>query len=688
MESYLSMSTIVVVRYIGSSQESSNIRNLLQSICRQIVVCLGLDLMVPMDYQDVVKFFKSLLTRIPPDLSLVLLLDSVNNLQPEFRAHQLGWLPRTLPRNVKVVISCRLHEHGILTRIKTEIIQNPANCLEICEMSEEKAMMLILHWLQLEQMCVTNDQAEVIRKALQSCSLPLYIRLLFEEVRKWRSFDTVDGSSLGTDCQSYLNHFFSTLELKHGATVVKHALAYLTASKTGLSDTEMEDLLSTDEDVLSAVYTDTIPATRRCPPFVWARLSDDLDRFLVMKESDECNVYFWFHSFMTEFVQQQYLADNRFLRQIHHKIADYYMGRWYGKVMEFKDIFGKVSSADRQVISQPLTYENAWGEVKYNKRKYDQVPRHLYLANRLQELDDTVLFNYSWLYNKIKVLSLQHILTDLSLNPGTEATLLEGALRASQSILDADINNMPIELSGRLLPYYHSHPNIRKLIQQCDIVGLNQCALVPMFSYHQVPGSPLQHSLNYTEAVHDVHLLGGSNTIVAKANHCQTVREFDLATGESKRDIITSYGRLHMSKDGKHLVVVDSEIEKSIKVHCSKDGAFEGQFIPMRSVNGNGSKRYILGAIDVSTSYLAVLVTTDSTYLCIGNLETCGAMESVRLENASNLVHIASNERRSEEHTSELQSRPHISYAVFCLKKKKKKKQKHKNNIIEARSAV
>ena len=25
---------------------------------------------------------------------------------------------------------------------------------------------------------------------------------------------------------------------------------------------------------------------------------------------------------------------------------------------------------------------------------------------------------------------------------------------------------------------------------------------------------------------------------------------------------------------------------------------------------------------------------------------------------------------RSEEHTSELQSRPHISYAVFCLKKK------------------
>src|SRR3546814_6095407 len=32
--------------------------------------------------------------------------------------------------------------------------------------------------------------------------------------------------------------------------------------------------------------------------------------------------------------------------------------------------------------------------------------------------------------------------------------------------------------------------------------------------------------------------------------------------------------------------------------------------------------------------------------------------------------------KRSEEHTSELQSLMRISYAVFCLKKKKKKQQK------------
>src|SRR3546814_7332914 len=40
-------------------------------------------------------------------------------------------------------------------------------------------------------------------------------------------------------------------------------------------------------------------------------------------------------------------------------------------------------------------------------------------------------------------------------------------------------------------------------------------------------------------------------------------------------------------------------------------------------------------------------------------------------------------ERRSEEHTSELQSLMRISYAVFCLKKKKKKKNERRQHQIK-----
>src|SRR3546814_1862400 len=42
--------------------------------------------------------------------------------------------------------------------------------------------------------------------------------------------------------------------------------------------------------------------------------------------------------------------------------------------------------------------------------------------------------------------------------------------------------------------------------------------------------------------------------------------------------------------------------------------------------------------------------------------------------------------RRSEEHTSELQSLMRISYAVFCLKKKKQTKRKYETNNSRLRS--
>src|SRR3546814_10246698 len=41
--------------------------------------------------------------------------------------------------------------------------------------------------------------------------------------------------------------------------------------------------------------------------------------------------------------------------------------------------------------------------------------------------------------------------------------------------------------------------------------------------------------------------------------------------------------------------------------------------------------------------------------------------------------------RRSEEHTSELQSLMRNSYAVFCLKKKKKKRQLKTKNVMTRR---
>lgn len=47
---------------------------------------------------------------------------------------------------------------------------------------------------------------------------------------------------------------FERIEKQHGRLLVFHALAYITAAKSGLSESELEDLISLDDRVLDDVY--------------------------------------------------------------------------------------------------------------------------------------------------------------------------------------------------------------------------------------------------------------------------------------------------------------------------------------------------------------------------------------------------------------------------------------------------
>src|SRR3546814_5436284 len=69
---------------------------------------------------------------------------------------------------------------------------------------------------------------------------------------------------------------------------------------------------------------------------------------------------------------------------------------------------------------------------------------------------------------------------------------------------------------------------------------------------------------------------------------------------------------------------------------------------------------------------IGIRTTSCVESICSGNLSAAsfGSSFAERVRRRSGPL--ASDDRRSEEHTSELQSLMRISYAVFCLKKKKK----------------
>ena len=57
---------------------------------------------------------------------------------------------------------------------------------------------------------------------------------------------------------------------------LQHSLAYLTASRHGLSEVELEHLMSLDDELLNHVYRFWKLPLRRVPPLLWTRIRSEV----------------------------------------------------------------------------------------------------------------------------------------------------------------------------------------------------------------------------------------------------------------------------------------------------------------------------------------------------------------------------------------------------------------------------
>jgi len=128
-------------------------------------------------------------------------------------------------------------------------------------------------------------------------------------------------------------------------------------------------------------------------------------------------------------------------------------------------------------------------------RKFRHLPIHLAAAERTMDLNDQVLYNFSWLFHKYRACSFDELLHDFTFSQAEDAKLIERALRAARPYIGASAENLAPELTGRLLPFIGSSPAIRRLITDCDRSGVQTCALVPNFPYRQTSVGALQGTI-------------------------------------------------------------------------------------------------------------------------------------------------------------------------------------------------
>ena len=99
---------------------------------------------------------------------------------------------------------------------------------------------------------ISERQLLIVREALSTCNSPLYVKLVFDQICLWKSY-TMDNN-IAKSIEVCIEKLFERVENAHGKVLVKYALSYVTASKNGLSEAELEDLISIDETVLNDIY--------------------------------------------------------------------------------------------------------------------------------------------------------------------------------------------------------------------------------------------------------------------------------------------------------------------------------------------------------------------------------------------------------------------------------------------------
>ncbi|XP_064636230.1 uncharacterized protein LOC135493155 isoform X2 [Lineus longissimus] len=466
--------TLVLLRFIGTTQESSGIRQLLVSVMNQMFKVQSKQPPdFPADMKGLITKFTVAIHSMAIWLKIwncqaVILLDSLDQLNPDDGALQLAWLPVKLPERVKIVVSTLPDkEYECLPRLQALIPST--NFLEVPTLSDTDVNGILQLWFNKTHRTLTSEQQDILANAFHKCPLPLFLKLSFDESCRWSSYYTPDRTVLEHTIREAIISLFNQLEKKYGTLLVSKALRYMTLAgrNNGLTETELEDLLSCDDDILNDVYQYWTPPIRRLPPLLLVRLLNDIRQYLVTRGADGFRVVYWYHRQFIEAAQEQYCTvSEEDTKAAHFAIAEYFLGTWSGVPKPYIDKKGIPHEDDRILPEQPIKFT----EDLYNYRKLMLLPTHLAYSGNLNLLKTEVLCNYTWLYAKLKAKSLRHVLDDYQLAAGlyssdTDIPTIMSMLQLSQVVIQIDVTTLAGQAVGRIKEA--DSPHMKEFLSQC-----------------------------------------------------------------------------------------------------------------------------------------------------------------------------------------------------------------------------
>ncbi|XP_077984862.1 NACHT domain- and WD repeat-containing protein 1-like [Glandiceps talaboti] len=384
------------------------------------------------------------------------------------------------------------------------------------------------------------------------------------------------------------------LENNYGRVLVGRILGYFTVARYGLSENELEDILSLDDDVLNDIYMDCIPTIGRIPSLLWIRVCDELSPYLVERTIDGVLVKSWSHEQMREIAGSRYFGSQDKKRLLHSNVADYFLGVWSNGVKKpIVTISGDFGKKDRLVANQPLQFFDGLP----NYRKLHELPYHLLESDRLGTLKVKALCNYEWLAAKMTVTCFSDVIEDFTMAfkkyPDDEQLkTVSETLQLSKYALLLDTTHLSSQLIGRIT----RANGLEELLKQAH--ASITPSLVPSLPFLSPPNSQMVHCLNGHSTTITTIDMTQDGKYIATASLDETINIWSTEGGvlqtsvsvEGKRIMKLKYANVDKLLLASFADTIDIlNAETLVSQHCVNVRGLDGKAPPF-SVGGKSRK--------------------------------------------------------------------------------------------------
>jgi hypothetical protein len=304
--------TTLVCRFIGTSSRSSNIMSLLQSVCGQIAKEFGIDAKTLAregdekawyDMNGLADILRKCLALATAEKPILLFLDSLDQLSDTDNAKAFYWLPSELPDHSRMVVSS-------LPELETKLSATTIKQLPV--LPEKEAIEILRQWFNSINRTLTSEQHGLVINSFNRTKLPIYLKLAFEKVKHWHSFDKQHHLKEGV--KGIINDYFDDLENEHTEEFVRNVVCYLLCGRyQGLAENEILEILVFDKEYWKTFLKKShsehkveLETVTKIPIVVWSRLFLDLEPFLTERDADGVPIITFFHRQFIEVLRERY----------------------------------------------------------------------------------------------------------------------------------------------------------------------------------------------------------------------------------------------------------------------------------------------------------------------------------------------------------------------------------------------